>query len=315
MKSGMGATDFDVVVVGELNADLILSCDSAPQFGQAEKLVDDANIVLGSSSAIFACGAARLGLRVAFIGIVGDDMLGRFVLEQLRARGVNCDGIVVEPAIKTGLSAILLRDSGDRAILTYSGSIGALRMDQINPALLARGRHLHLGSYFLLDALRADVPRLFDRAHALGLSVSIDTNFDPAERWNGGLSDSLARADVLLPNATEAMAISQKDTIDDALDSLGARTPTVAVKLGADGAIARRGGERARAAGFAMQVADTVGAGDSFDSGFVYGMLNGWPLERALRMACACGSLSTRAAGGTAAQATLAEALALIGYP
>ncbi len=309
----MGVTDFDVVVVGELNADLILSCDSAPQFGQAEKMIDDANIVLGSSSAIFACGAARLGLRVAFIGIVGDDMLGRFVLEQLRARDVNCDGIVVDPTIKSGLSAILVRDSGDRAILTYSGSIGALRYDQINPALLARGRHLHLGSYFLLDALRPDVPRLFDAAHSYGLSVSIDTNFDPAERWNGGLSDTLARADILLPNATEALAISKLSTIDEALNSLCARTPTVAVKLGADGAICKRDSERACAAGFEMPVVDTVGAGDSFDSGFIYGMLKGWPLERALRMACACGSLSTRAAGGTAAQATLAEALALIG--
>ncbi len=310
----MGATDMDVVVVGELNADLIFSCDSAPQFGQAEKMVDDANIVLGSSSAIFACGAARLGLRVAFIGVVGDDMLGRFVLEQLRARGVNSDGIVVDSSVKTGLSAILVRESGDRAILTYSGSIGALRYAQVNQALLARGRHLHVGSYFLLDALRADVPRLFDDAHTLGLSVSIDTNFDPAERWNDGLSEALARADMLLPNATEALAISRQGTIDAALDRLSTRTPTVAVKLGADGAIARRGGEHARAAGFAAQVVDTVGAGDSFDSGFVYGVLNGWPLERALRMACACGSLSTRAAGGTAAQATLAEALALIGY-
>ncbi len=308
----MSVTDFDVVVVGELNADLILSCDSAPQFGQAEKLIDDANLVLGSSSAIFACGIARLGLQVAFVGVVGDDMLGRFVLEQLRARGVTCDGVVVDPALKTGLSAILVRDSGDRAILTYSGSIGALRYDQIDQTLLASGRHLHLGSYFLLDALRADVPRLFDDAHARGLRVSFDANFDPAERWDDGLADALKRTDVMLPNETEALAISRQSDIDAALRVLCERTPIVAVKLGAHGALAQSHGARARAPGYAMQVVDTVGAGDSFDAGFVYALLQGWQLERALRMACACGSLSTRAAGGTAAQATLAEALALV---
>src|SRR6185436_18005345 len=82
---GMSTTEarpdkaFDLVVVGELNADLILRGEVIPEFGQVEKLLDDATLALGSSSAIFACGAARLGLRVAFIGKVGDDEFGKFV--------------------------------------------------------------------------------------------------------------------------------------------------------------------------------------------------------------------------------------------
>ncbi|MBI1879403.1 MAG: sugar kinase [Chloroflexi bacterium] len=300
--------DFDVIVVGELNADLILTGDVVPAFGQAEKLVDDATLTLGSSSAIFACGAARLGLRVAFIGKIGDDEFGRFVKDQLEERGVDTSGVVVDRQVKTGLSVILSRGN-DRAILTHLGSIAALRYEEVNPALLAQARHLHLGSYFLLDALLPNIPRLFDEAHAQGLTVSLDTNYDPSEQWNGGLREILARADIFLPNAAELRAIAGLDDLDSALAVIAHQTPLVAVKLGPEGALARRGTETAQAESLAVAVVDTTGAGDSFDAGFVYGYLAGWELPRSLRLGCVCGSLSTRAAGGTAAQPTLAEAM------
>ncbi len=298
--------DLDVIVVGELNADLILRGDVTPAFGQVEKIIDAATLTLGSSSAIFACGVARLGLRVAFIGKVGDDEFGHFVLRELDRQGVNTEGITIDPTIPTGLSVILSRPD-DRAILTHLGSIAALRFDEIDLARVARARHLHLGSFFLLDALRPDVPRLFDEARARGLSISIDTNYDPAEQWAGGLRDVLHRVDVFLPNETELLAYTHETSIAAALDRV-ADIPAVAVKLGARGAIARRGSEIVHAASIPVEVVDTTGAGDSFDAGFVYGYLASWPLARTLRLATICGALSTRAAGGTGAQATLVEA-------
>lgn len=302
--------DFDVIVVGELNADLILRGDVTPAFGQVEKLIDEATLTLGSSSGIFACGAARLGLRVAFVGKVGDDEFGHFVVHELNKRSVETSGIVIDPALPTGLSVILSRPS-DRAILTHLGSIAALRYDEIDRSLLSRARHLHLGSFYLLDALRPDVPRLFDEAKASGLTISIDTNYDPTEQWAGGLHDTLQRVDVFLPNETELLAITHEDSIEAGLDRL-AHIPTIAVKLGARGAVAQRGSEIVHADPPRVNVVDTTGAGDSFDAGFVYGYLAGQPLQQVLRFACACGSLSTRAAGGTGAQATVEEALAAL---
>jgi sugar/nucleoside kinase (ribokinase family) len=300
--------DFDLLVVGDLNADLILSGDVEPAFGQVEKLIDDATLTLGSSSAIFACGVARLGLRVALVGKVGDDEFGRFIVREMNARGVNTESVVSDPQIKTGLTVILSRGN-DRAMLTYSGSIGALRLAEIDHALIARARHLHVASYFLLDALRPDIPTLFDLARASGLTVSLDTNYDPTEKWNGGLAEALRRADVFLPNETELRAIAGVADTEAALDWLASGATCVAVKLGARGAMAQRGNERASAQALLVDVVDTTGAGDTFDAGFIYGYLAGWELARALRLACVCGSLSTRAAGGTTAQPTLAEAL------
>jgi sugar/nucleoside kinase (ribokinase family) len=302
---------FDLVVVGEINPDLILQGNVTPAFGQVEQMLDDATLTIGSSSAIFACGAARLGLRVAFVGKVGADVFGQFMRDQLAARGVDVSGVVDDPGIRTGFSVILSRGV-DRAILTYSGSIAALHYDEIDLRLLDQAEHLHMGAYFMLDALRPDVPRLFAEARRRGLTISIDTNYDPTERWDGGLHDTLAQVDVFLPNETELRAIARDDDVDAALEKISQRVPTVGVKLGGRGGAARQAGQTVYAGALAVDVVDTTGAGDTFDAGFVYGYLRGWPIERTLRLACACGSLSTRAAGGTAAQPTLAEAEAAL---
>lgn len=301
--------DLDVLVIGELNCDLILRGNVTPTFGQVEKLIDVADLTIGSSSAIFACGAARLGLRVGFIGKIGDDTFGRFMVDALRAYGIDTSGIVVDRTIKTGLTVILSRGN-DRAILTYLGSIAALRADEIDTASFTRARHLHLGSYFLLDALRPSIPALYADAKAAGLTTSLDTNYDPRETWNNGLDRVLEHTDVFLPNAAELLAITHTADLDAGLDALRTRVGIVAVKLGAEGARAVKGSREARAGIVPVDLVDTTGAGDSFDAGFIYGYLAGWELDRTLRFAAACGSLSTRAAGGTAAQATLAEALA-----
>jgi sugar/nucleoside kinase (ribokinase family) len=300
---------FDVVVIGDLNADLILQGDATPTFGQVEKLIDDATLTLGSSAAIFACGAARLGLRVGFIGKVGNDTFGQFVVRQLAERGVDTAGILCDPAIKTGLTVILSRGA-DRAILTYLGSIAQLGYADIDFAYLRQARHVHLASYFLLDKLRPDVPTLCQRAHEFGLSVSLDTNYDPAERWETG--EALNHVDIFLPNETELGAIAQEPDLDRALATLGMQIPTIAVKLGGRGAIVQTKGQCLRVGVPPVKVVDTTGAGDTFDAGFIYGLLQGWPIEKTLQFAAMCGSLSTRAIGGTAGQPTLDEVLSAI---
>jgi sugar/nucleoside kinase (ribokinase family) len=297
---------YDILVAGEINPDLILTGDVLPAFGQIEKLVDAADLTIGSSSAIFACGAARLGLKVGFIGVCGADVFGSFMLDEMTKRGVDVSAVHVDPARQTGLSVLLNRGS-DRAILTHPGCIGDLRAEDVTDDLLRQSRHLHVASYFLQTGLKPGLPDLFRRARSLGLTISFDTNWDPSGRWIG-IHELLPFTDVFLPNENEAIAISQARTVGQALKRLGQRVATVAIKRGAQGALACRGAETASVCALSGDVVDTVGAGDTFDAGFVYGFLNGWSLEKALWLAAVCGSLSTRAAGGTASQPTLEEA-------
>ena len=298
---------YDLLVAGEINPDLVLTGDVVPAFGQVEKLVDSASLSIGSSSAIFACGAARLGLKVGFIGVCGDDLFGRFMLEEMTGRQVDVAPVIVDASTPTGMSVILSTDR-DRAILTHVGSMDRLRADQVTDGLLARTRHLHVASYFLQTSLQPGLPDLLRRAHSLGLTASLDPNWDPSGEWRG-FDELLPLLDVFLPNENEALALTGASTAEAALESLGKKCATVVIKLGPRGALAARGAETAFAPALMVKVVDTTGAGDSFDGGFLYGFLNGWSLERALKLGAACGSLSTRAAGGTTVQATLEEAM------
>lgn len=298
---------FDVLVAGEINPDLILSGDVVPRFHQAEQRVDRALLTVGSSSAIFACGAARLGLKTALVGVCGDDVFGRYVLDELGQRGVDVGSVIIRSSQPTGLSVILNRGD-DRAILTLPGLIPALRASDVSDALLRQARHLHVGSYYLQTELQADLPSLFERAHGLGLTTSLDTNYDPSEQWSG-LDGLLPVTDILLPNEREAKALSGRSNLEEAALRLASQVETLAVKLGSQGALGFRGGVRSRVASIPVNVVDAVGAGDSFDAGFLYAYLNHWDLERSLRLASVCGALSVQRAGGTDGQPTLEEAL------
>jgi len=300
----------DLLVAGEINPDLILSGDVEPVFGQVEKLIERADLAIGSSSAIFACGAARLGLKVAFIGVSGEDVFGRFMLAAMQARGVDTSAVIVDPTQQTGLSIILNRGV-DRAILTHLGTIASLRAEQIPDHLLRQARHLHVASYFLQTALQPDLPELFDRAHTFGLTTSLDTNWDPSGEWRG-FEHLLPKVDIFLPNEAEACGVARTPVLDEALRILASKAGIVALKRGAHGAVAQRGSQTFKVESIPVKVVDTVGAGDSFDAGFLYGYLNGWELTKSLRLAAVCGALSTQSAGGTAAQPTLAEAMTYV---
>ena len=295
---------YDLVVLGEINVDLILTGDATPGWGQQEKLVDDAHLVAGGSSTIFACGAARLGLRTAFVGVIGDDIFGAFMRDHLHNAGVDTTHLITNPDVRTGITLHLTRPDGERALLTYLGSIASLRAEHVNHDLLTSTRYLHAGSYFLQHALQPGLPALFARARAEGVVTSLDTNWDPDEEWDSGLAAVLEQTDVFLPNAAEACYIAGTGDVDRALAILAGRVPLVAIKRGADGAIAARGDERVVAHPPMVEPVDTTGAGDSFDAGFIAAHARGLPLDRVLAVATACGTLSTRGIGGTAGQPT-----------
>ena len=301
---------FDILIAGEINPDLILTGDVTPEFGQVEKLVDSCTLAVGSSSAIFACGATRLGLRVAFIGMCGDDVFGRFMLDEMQKRNVDVSNVIIRPEGQTGLS-VILNQGADRAILTYPGLIADLQASDIPNALLGKARHLHVASYFLQTQLQPDLPALFHRAHSLGLTTSLDTNYDPSEKWIG-FDELLSVTDIFLPNKTEALSITQSHDVESAATQLANKSKLVVIKLGADGAVLRTKDKTISTPSIPISIVDTIGAGDTFDAGFLYGYLNNWDLEKSLQFATACGTLSTQALGGTAAQPKLDDALALL---
>ena len=290
----------DVAVAGELNLDLILYGLPEALPPERELLADNLMLTLGASSAIVAHNLAALGTRVGFVSCIGEDQLGQIALDRLSSGGVDVRAVRKLAATQTGLSVILQRPEW-RTILTYPGTIFDLKLEHIDLGYLASARHFHLSSFYLQRGLRPSVPQLFRELKERGLTISLDPNDDPEDAWADDLLQALPYVDVFLPNAREVCKISGQSTIQKAVSALSCRVPILVVKLGAEGALARRGEEEFRQAAVPVQPIDAVGAGDSFDAGFLHQFLRGAALPDCLAFANRTGALSTTRPGGTEA--------------
>ena len=302
---------YDIVTFGDLCVDFLMTGnDVVPQFGQVEKIVEDYFLEMGGSCSIFACQAAKLGLKVAILGKVGKDQFGELIVNRMQESGVDTQYVEVDPNLKTGCGIALCKPDGDRAILTYLGTINVLTEGDVKDDWLKMARHLHHGSYYLHTGLRPGIPRIFRRAKAFGLTISLDTNWDPGERWGEGLAEVIRLVDVFLPNEQEALRIATIYNLDEAINVLhNLGTRLIAVKQGAKGAMVSDGKIIYSCAVKPVVGGDSVGAGDSFDAGFLAGWLRGLSLEKALNIACSCGRSVASQIGGVKGQLTWEEAV------
>ena len=292
---------FDVTIAGELNMDLILYGlpDEIPP--EREVLGTGMQFTLGGSSSIAAHNLAAMGNRVGFISCVGRDSLGEMSLGRLAEGGVNVEKVRrSDDGTGTGVTVILQREKW-RNMLTYSGTIATLAFDDLDFSYLCDSRHFHFCSYYLQLGLLPRAVEVLQRMKAAGLTVSMDTNDDPENRWGHDLMKALEYVDVFLPNASEAQRITGTTTAEAALNKLAERIRVVAIKLGPQGAIAKSGKERAHVSGLQVSFVDAVGAGDSFDAGFVHQFIRGADLLTCLKSGNTAGAFSTTRAGGTEA--------------
>jgi len=306
---------FDVTIAGELNLDLILYGLPEQLAPERELLADRMMLTLGSSSAILAHNLSALGSRVGFQSRIGDDAVGEISLQRLSESGVDVSRVRrVEGKSTTGLTVILHHNAW-RNILTYAGTISELAWEDLDLDYLADARHFHLSSYYLQRALLPRVGELFQLLKARGLTISLDTNDDPDDRWEGGLQEVLRHVDVFLPNEREACKAGGTDNLEAAVQKLSQMVSLVVVKLGRNGALAQRGTERFVSPPRTVKTVDTIGAGDSFDAGFLHEFVRGADLPTCLASGNLVGALSTTRPGGTEAFRDLAHRKDFLGKP
>ncbi len=294
-----------MIVAGDSNADLLLSGVPPLEIGK-EKLIEDASLVLGGSSSITAFNLSRLGAKVGFVGVIGADACGHFVRERLAWAGVDLGGLREVQSPKSGLTIWASRGtwgpSSKRAGLTYSGTIGVLQARHVASAYLTKAKHLHVGAYFFLSGLHAGAPALFRRARKLGLTTSLDCNWDPEERWESNIRATLAHTDIFFPNDAEALRLTGKRTVRAAAEELIKLARVVAIKRGAEGVYLQSTlGSMEIPARKVQAVVDTTGAGDSFNAGFLEAYVRGEDLEICALAGVAAGARAVTKVGGTAA--------------
>ncbi|HEX3893431.1 MAG TPA: carbohydrate kinase family protein [Terracidiphilus sp.] len=290
---------FDVTIAGETNLDLILYGLPEQMAVERELLADDFRMTLGSSSAIVAHNLAALGVSVGFITRLGDDALGKLALERLAEKGVDLSHVKkVERGTSTGVT-ILLHHGARRHILTYPGTMFEMNAGDLDMDYLASGRHFHLSSLFLHKALQPDLPRIFRTLKSAGLTLSLDTNDDPEDRWQAGLDELLDLVHIFLPNEDEALRITGAADVETAASTLARRVPIVVIKCGKRGALVRTSEQQWMVPAELVTPVDTIGAGDSFNAGFLSAWLRGEPLESCAAFGNRTAALSTLRSGGT----------------
>jgi len=292
---------FDVTIAGELNLDLILYGLPEVLPPERELLANDMMLTLGSSSAIVAHNLASLGSHVGFISCIGNDQFGQMALERLSAAGVDVSKVVqISGSVKTGLT-VLLQRNGWRNILTYPGTIFDLKLEHLDFDYLTSSRHFHFSSFYLQRGLQAHVVELFKQLRSKGLTISLDCNDDPDDKWMG-LEEVLPYVDVFLPNDKELLALTGKKTIETAIELIRDSANVIVVKLGDKGsALARDGKIIFKDAFLNNNIVDAIGAGDSFNAGFIYKFIRKAPIETCQVFGNLIGAISTTAAGGTTA--------------
>ena len=288
----------DVAIVGELNPDLIVYGLPRELPEEREVLASGFALTLGSSSAILAHNLALLGSKVTFSSRIGGDVLGEMCHNRLREAGVEVDRVVRSTAGSNTGVTLILPLATTRRILTYPGTMFEMGIEDLDLDYLARARHFHLSSLFLHRKLSPHIPYLFREMKRRGLTTSLDTNDDPEDKWGGVLDEVLSVVDVLLCTEDELAKIAK---VENAAEHVAAKVPLLVVKRGAQGASAYTGSRRIDVPSLRVDVIDSVGAGDTFDAGFLHQWVRKAPLETCVAFGNLAGGLSVTRSGGTEA--------------
>jgi sugar/nucleoside kinase (ribokinase family) len=247
-------------------------------------------------------------------GCVGHDLLGDVLLREAAARGLDV-GAVRACDTPTSASVVLDASDGERTFLHNPGASAALVAGDVERALeRARPRWLHVGGALVMPALDGEpLAGVLRGARERGVRTSLDPVHDATARWER-VHPALPHLDAICPNLGEARAITGEGSPAACAAWLRERgVARVAITLGRDGAYALDEEVAAHVPPFEVDARDETGAGDAFAAGFVYGLLHGWPLARAVRLANAVGALSTTGIGASSSLPDLKAAMALAG--
>ena len=283
---------YDLVVVGRPSIDVMFSgLDEWPRLGN--DIETQGFGWCAGTSFNTPAAANRVGLRVAYVATVGNDVWSRMIRDEFEAEGLPTDFLSVEDRPLAGVS-VSMNLGGDRGFLThweddeaYGERLAARALEVVERV---DAPHLHL--------FADEMPEVVAAARLRGMSVSLDSWDGPRFHSTRSLPELLADADVLFANEAEAAAITGETRSERALKRLAEHCGCVAIRRGADGAIGATGGEVCAVPADRVEVVDTTGAGDAFNAGFLRGWLGGLGLEASLTLGVICGSRAVGDYGG-----------------
>lgn len=288
---------YDAVVIGDANIDLVVvGCNEMPAPGE-EVFVDQMQVHVGGGAALFTLSLAKLGLKVAFNGVLGKDGDGQYILDEFKKYGVDTQYIRMSERHHTGVS-IALNPDKDRSFITYMGTNKEIDLQQLDMRSVDLGRHVHLTGYrgrrnhedFLATVIKLK---------SMGVTLSCDVGWDDTGEWYEGIYELMRTIDVFFMNESEALHYTRCSNEADGIALLRQHSSHFVMKLSSKGALACIDGKVTYRSGFKVDAVDTTGAGDAFNAGYMFGFLSNKPVDECLLYGNACGAFSVTNYGGS----------------
>ncbi len=285
----------DVLVVGDYCLDLILTDLPSEPIKGKEIYSQGIDVMVGGGTFPTAVALRKLGLKTEIHMQLGSDFFSRFVLDTLREEGFNLELVHVYGRPFRRLT-VALSYPDDRAFVSFTDTAPSSERGSRFTGDVLRSfspRHLHFAH---LSALLS-ANELIAEAKQRGITISSDCGWNRSTMDHPDLPRALEQIDVFLPNQQELAYLSNEQDLDQALEVMRLRTSLTVVKLGARGSVVISETGRVEANAIPVHAVETTSAGDCFNAGFLFGWLQGWPIERALQVGNVCGGLSTTSAG------------------
>ncbi len=286
-------------VIGDLNIDFILSgLKGLPELGR-EIIANKYYLDIGGSGGIFSAALSGLGIETGIISKTGDDFFGSFLIKKLESFGADTSNLIIEDNSDTGITVNLSYEK-DKFQISSLKLIFSLEAGEISLKDLKGTGIVHFTSYYVMNGLKKGYCGLIDsiREKYKDIKISMDTNDDPENKWGDEIYKILEKVDIFFTNEKEAINISKKSNAYDAMNKLSDHVDTVIVKLGPRGYIARAGNREYKDKAIQVAYKDSTGAGDNFNAGYIFGLLNGLSMSRCLDIANICGGITTEYLGG-----------------
>ena len=294
----MKLKDQAVIMLGDINVDNIWPVPAIPQPGR-DGLVDSVKMKSGGAILNSSIVLDRLGVQTVLLGCVGEDIWADYLRRALAETQIDLSALQTSSKENSGLDFILVTPDGERTMFGYRGANRWLDPQKITPALFQDAGMLHISGYALLEAPQSDAAlRAVGYASQRNIPVSIDTGLEPVMRNKAGFLEILPALAICISGVEEVDQLLGAGSPQEAAEKLiAAGVGLAAIKLGREGSLLMRKGERMRCQSFAVDVVDTTGAGDAFSAGLVYGYLQGLSLGASGMLASALGALAAMVDG------------------
>lgn len=302
-----------IAALGDVNIDIFLNIPYYPSAG-GDGLADEIEYHTGGSVTNTVIVLARLGMQTEMVSRLGRDPWADIAMKTMTDEGVGMNYITYDDRAGTGLIFLPVTPDGERTMFSYRGANLMMRPDVLDEALFAEIDYLHISGYTFLKSPQKDAGwRSVELAEKYGVPIALDLGVEPAVSLGDDLVRLLGKLDLLVLGDHEAMTITAKSTLEEALDALlQSGVKTIGLKLGREGCLVVTSERQVRLPGFRVETIDTTGAGDAFSAGMIFGRLHGLSLEARGIFANTLGALTTTVWGGGASLPPLKEVRAFL---